>query len=315
MKSRVHPNHKTKYRVENWTEYERGLVRRGNITVWISPEAIAAWSPRKGGIPGGQRKFSDLAIETVLTVRLVFGFPLRQAEGFLRSLFELMGLDLPVPDHTTLSRRSKGPGVRLLSSMGSGPIHLIVDSTGLSIVGEGEWAAAKHGGNGRRGWKKLHLGVDGAGVIVAQSLTDGTADDAGEGIKLLKSVGRKVRSFTADGAYDSSAIYKAAKARGAKVVVPPSRKATAPNKRRPLMPERDRAIRRIRKVGRRRWKKESGYHRQGRVENTFFRWKSIIGGRLRARHSGAQATEALLGCSILNRMLKLGRPRSRAIPR
>ena len=167
----------------------------------------------------------------------------------------------------------------------------------------------------RRGWRKLHLGDDGAGVIVAQSLTDGSADDAGEGIQLLQSVGRKVRIFTADGAYDSSAIYKAAKARGAKVVVPPPRKATAPTRRKSPLPERDRTIRRIGKVGRRRWKKESGYHRQGHVENTFFRLKSIVGGRLRARHADAQATEALLACNVLNRMFKLGRPRSVAIPR
>ena len=204
MNSRDHPNHKTRYRVQYWPEYERGLVRRGDITVWLSPKAIAAWSLREGGRPGGQRRFSDLAIETTLTLRLVFGLPLRQAEGFLCSLFGLRGLDLPVPDHTALSRRGKGLGVRLRSSSGTGPIHLIVDSTGLSFVGEGEWAAAKHGGKGRRGWRKLHLVGDAAGVIVAQSLTDGSADDAGEGIKLLQSVGRKVRSFTGDGAYDSS---------------------------------------------------------------------------------------------------------------
>ena len=137
MNSRVHPNHKTRYRVDNWSKYERGLVRRGDITIWLSPKAIAAWPPEKGGLPGGQRKFSDLAIETALTLRLVFGLPLQQAEGFLRSLFELMGVELAVPDHTTLSRRSKGLGVRLRSSGGTGPIHLIVDSTGLSIVGGG----------------------------------------------------------------------------------------------------------------------------------------------------------------------------------
>ena len=118
-----------------------------------------------------------------------------------------------MPDRTALSRRAKGLELRLRSSASAGPIHLIVDSTGLSIVGEGEWAAAEHGGKGRRGWRELHLGVNDAGVIVAQSLTDGSTDDAGEGIKLLQSVGREVCSFTADGAYDSSAIYKAAKAR------------------------------------------------------------------------------------------------------
>ena len=142
------------------------------------------------------------------------------------------------------------------------------------------------------------MGVDGAGVIVAQSRTAGSADDAVEGTKLLQSVDRKVRSFTADGAYDSSAIYKAARARGARVVVPPPRTAAVPRGAKRRSPERDRAIKRMRKVGRRRWKKESGYHRQGRVENTFFRWKSIIGSRLRARHPGAQATEALIAYNL-----------------
>ena len=315
MRSRVHPNHKTRCRVQNWREYERGLVRRGDIMVWLSPAAMAVWSPAKSGLPGGQRKFSDLAIETALTVRLVFGLPLRQTEGFLRSLFGLMGVDLAVPDHTTLSRRAKGLELRLHSSASGGPIHLIVDSTGLSIVGEGEWTAAKHGGKGRRGWRKLHLGVDGAGVIVAQSLTDGTVDDSVEGLVLMKSVDQELTSLTADGAYDSFAIYNAARARGAGVVVPPPRTAPMPRGRKRLSPERDRAIRRIRKVGRRRWKTESGYHRQGRVENSFFRFKSIVGGRLRARQEDAQATEALIACNVLNRMLELGRPRSVAIPR
>ena len=187
--------------------------------------------------------------------------------------------------------------MRLRSSASAGRIHWIVDSTGLSIVGEGEWAAAKHGGKGRRGWRKLHLGVDATGVIVAQSLTDGNADDATEGLLLLRSVDEEITSLTADGAYDSIAIYEAAKARGARVVIPPAKNSTKPRKRKPRVPERDRAIARISKVGRRRWERESGYHRQGRVENTFFRFKSIVGGRLRARHAGAQATEALLACN------------------
>ena len=160
-RSRIHPKCKTKYRVGNWPAYDRSLVARGSIT------------------GGGPRKFSDLAIETALTLRLVFPLPLRQAEGFLQSLLGLMQLDLDAPDHTTLSRRSRDLEVRLRSRQTSDPIHLIVDSTGLSIMGESEWAAVKHGRNGRRGWKKLHLGVDASGVIVAEIVTDGVADDGG----------------------------------------------------------------------------------------------------------------------------------------
>ena len=112
-RSRVHPNYKTKYRVGNWPEYDGGLVRRGDLTIWLSPEAVAAWRPRPSGARGGQQRFSDTAIEAALTLRLVFHLPLRQTEGFLRSLFVLMDLDLHAPDHTTLSRRARTLDVQL----------------------------------------------------------------------------------------------------------------------------------------------------------------------------------------------------------
>ena len=131
--------------------------------------------PVPAGRPGGPQRFSDAAIETALTLRLVFSLPLRQTEGFVQSILGLMGADLEAPDHTTLSRRSQHLGVEFHGIPVTGPIHLIVDSTGLAIVGEGEWPAAKHGGHGRRGWKKLHLGVDRLGVIVAHALTDATS--------------------------------------------------------------------------------------------------------------------------------------------
>ena len=158
MKSRVHPKYKTKYRVNNWALYDRALVRRGDLTVWLSPEAIATWKPVNVGKRGGQLRYSDLAIETALTLRVLFNLPLRQTEGFLSSLFGIMGLDLSAPDHTTLSRRGQHLDLRLRRVSTGESTHLVVDSTGLSIVGEGEWAAAKHGGKGKRGWRKLHLG-------------------------------------------------------------------------------------------------------------------------------------------------------------
>ncbi len=107
MNSRVHPKYKTKYRVSNWAEYDRALVQRGDTTLWISPDAADSWTPGPSGKRGGQRKFSDQAIETALVLRLVFKLPLRQAEGFLRSVLSLMALDLEAPDHTTISRRSQ----------------------------------------------------------------------------------------------------------------------------------------------------------------------------------------------------------------
>ena len=312
MKSRVHPKYKTKYRVRNWPEYERALVQRGDVTLWLSADATDAWKPSPSGRPGGQQRFSDLAIETALSLRLVFRLPLRQTEGFLRSVLALMRADLQAPDHTTLSRRNQDLSVEFRRVPANGPIHLIIDSTGLSIVGEGEWAAVKYGRRGKRGWKKLHLGVGRSGAIVAYALTDSTIDDATTGVGLIQAVDDDITRVTADAAYDTVAFYEAAGARGATVVVPPNKTARV-SRRRPRSSTRDRTITAVKTIGRRRWKKVSGYHQQARVENAFFRYKSIIGDRLRARHSRAQDTEAVIACNILNRMTELGRPASFAI--
>jgi transposase len=313
MNSRVHPKYKTKYRVSNWAEYDKALVQRGDITLWISEEAIESWKPAPTGLRGAQRKFSDHAIETALALRLIFKLPLRQAEGLLRSVLSLMSADLEAPDHTTLSRRSQNLNVDLQRVAGNELIHRVVDSTGLSIVGEGEWAAAKHGGRGKRAWKKFHIGVDRSGLIVAEALTHGRADDARTALSLIDGIEGEITSITADSAYDTVAIYNAAGARSAKVVVPPIKTATRSCRRRSPSSARDRTIMRVKEIGRRQWKKESGYPRQARVENTFFRYKSIMGDRLRARHPKSQKAEAVIACNILNQMLEIGRPESFAI--
>ena len=189
-----------------------------------------------------------------------------------------------------------------------------MDSTGLSIVGEGEWAAAKYGGRGKRGWKKLHLGVDRSGHIIAHALTDAIVDDALTGIALIEGITGAVASLTADAAYDTIAFYTVAAARGAKIVVPPAKTATASG-RGPRSKARDRTIRIIAEIGRRQWKKVSGYHWQARAENAFFRYKSIFGGALRARSPGGQVAETFVACNVLNQMTDLGRPDSYAIGR
>jgi IS5 family transposase len=291
MNSRVYPTYKTKYRVANWASYDRALVGRGDVTLWVSPEAIASWEPAGVGTRGGQRQYSDVAIETALTLRLLFHLPLRQTEGFLHSLFGMMGLELAAPDHTTLSRRGQRldlPRARVPTRRG---LHLIVDSTGLAIMGEGEWARAKHGVRGTRGWKKLYLGVDRSGVIMAHALTAATVDDATTAITLITAVDGGLTSVTGDAAYDTIAFYDAASARGATVVVPPAKTARV-SRRQPRSSARDRTIRKVHAVGRRWWKQASGYHRQARVENAFFRYKSIIGDSLHARSPAGQGTEA-----------------------
>jgi IS5 family transposase len=216
------------------------------------------------------------------------------------------------PTDTTLSRRSQHLDVHLRRVPTGSPIQFIIDSTGLSIVGEGEWAAAKHGGKGKRGWKKLHLGVDGSGVIVAQVLTEGHADDAAQVGELLDAVDGDITSVVGDAAYDTVAVYDAARARGAEVIVPPTKTAKV-SRRKPRSTARDRTIRRVEKVGVRAWKKEAGYHQQGRVENAFFRFKTILGDSLGARNDAARQAEATVACNVLNMMTELGRPESYAV--
>ena len=314
MRSKVHPKYKTKYRVGNWSAYEQALVQRGDVTLWLSADATDVWRPSPSGRPGAPKTFSDCAIETALTLRLVFRLPLRQAEGFLRSVLSSIGVDLAAPDHTTLSRRSQSLAVAFRRIPSRGPIHLIVDSTGLSIVGEGEWAAVKHGGRGHRGWKTRHLAVDRVGVIVAHALTEPTVDDATIGIDLIETVDDEIARVTADAAYDTVAFYEAAEMRDATVVVPPSKTARV-SRRRPRSCARDRTITDVRTLGRRRWKKEAGYQLQARVENAFFRYKSIIGDRLRARSRGGRVAESVVACNVLNQMTELGRPESYSIQR
>jgi hypothetical protein len=279
--------------------------------VWFSEDAIAAWTPPGNGRRGGQQRYSDLAIETALTLRVVFHLPLRQTEGFLGSLLHVMGLDCRAPDHTTLSRRGRKLDIALRARLPTGPIHLIVDSTGLEVIGQDQWAAAKRGGKGLRGWRKLHIGIEQNGIIVAEVVTDSKTDDASVLHDLLDQIEVDIERFSGDGAYDKWSVYEALTPKGTTVVVPPSKTAVACGTGR----ARDAAVARVREVGRRQWKKQSGYHRQARAENTFFRYKRLLGGRLRRREPGAQAVEVRLSCKVLNRMLELGAAKSYSIGR
>ena len=179
--ARRHHIGKMKFKVANWAEYEAGLRRRGSLTLWITPEALSSWRAPKRTTRGGQPRYSDLAIETALTLGVVFGLRLRQTEGLLASVLNLMGLDLAVPDHTTLSRRARTwrsmnrPNGRSIAK--TGPVHVLIDSTGLEVYGAGQWLAEKHGAKSRRRWRKLHLALDAdTGEIIAQKMTD---QDAG----------------------------------------------------------------------------------------------------------------------------------------
>ena len=280
----------------------------------MTPEAIATWEAVGVGQRGGPLQYSDLAIDTARTLRLIFPLPLRQTEGFLTSIFWRLDLDLSAPDHTTLSRRGQHLDPTFRRAPAGAGTHLIVDSLGLSIVGEGEWAAVKHGGRGRRGWKKRHLGVDGSGVIIAHALTDANVDDATTGTDLIEAVVGDIARVTADAVYATVAFYESAGARDAQVVVPPATPATV-SRRGPRSSARDRTIKKVKEIGRRRWKNASASQQQARMEHAFFRYTSIFGGALRARSPAGQVAEALVACHVLNQMTDLGRPDAYAIGR
>ena len=308
-KTKVSSKYKTKYRVKNWPAYDFALRERGDLTVWLDEEAICAWKAPPSGRPGGPRKYSDLAIVTSLSLRAVFHLPLRQTEGFVASLIGLMGLGLKTPDHTTMSRRSRDVEVPCFAQSG-GPLHLVIDSTGLKILGDGEWQSHQHKtSNQRRSWRKLHLGIDGDGYLIASALTDRTVDDACVAISMLEQIEGSIARFTADGAYDSRPMYEALAAAGAtdiRIVIPPKKTATVDRRAKMPWRQRNEAIDRIGEVGRRQWRKESGAHQQARAENGMYRYKRIIGDRLRAQHRESQSREALIAVNVINRMTALG---------
>jgi Transposase DDE domain len=301
---------KQRHRVTNWAEYDAGLRARGSLTVWFTPEAVTAWAAAPRTTRGGQPSYSDLAIATTLTLRAVFRLALRQTEGLIGSVLQLLGLDLPVPDHSTLSRRAETLEVPRPKA-GSEPVHLLVDSTGLKFCGPGEWLVEKHGTKRRRSWKKLHLATDAdTGRIVASVLTDKDADDGSQVGPLLGQIDGSVASFTGDGAYDRDDVYAEVAARhpDAAVIVPPRASAVPSDMAETTPTQRDAHLRCIAERGRMGWQRASGYNWRALVEADISRWKRVIGDGLRSQTEGRQASEVAIAADVLNRMLELGRP-------
>src|SRR5829696_7627761 len=316
MPVRPHPNRpkrfRARYRIRNWPQYEAGLKRRGDLTLWLDQAAIAGWHASRRTTPGGQARYSNLAIELVLILRLVFHLALRQAEGFVDSVLRLLGLELPVPDHSTLSRRSRVLANRRPHVVPHGPLHLLLDSTGLKLFGKGEWDGEKHG-RARRSWRKLHLAVDaGTGEIVASVLTSKEAADAGQVPVLLEQVEGEIASVMADGAYDGEPVYRAIAARQPQappsLVIPPRRSAVLSAQADADPSQRDGHIRLIQEHGRSVWRKATGHGRRSLAETAIGRYKALIGPRLRARGLVNQQGEVALGSKVLNRMIRVAKP-------
>lgn len=311
---RTQSRRKELYRVKNWSEYEKALVQRGSITFWLSDDIEQTWLYVGEKQRGSQFDYSDKAIEIMLTLKEVFHLTNRGAEGFVRSLFQMMNIDLPVPDHSTLSKRGKTLKVKLPKKTSSS-LNLVLDSTGLKIYGEGEWKVRKHGYSKRRTWCKLHLGADPEnGEIQAVLLTENSVSDDATVKELLEQIEQTLLACAADGAYDKRKVYDALNKHSPEVeiLIPPRRNARIwqhGNSKAERL-KRDENLRYIRKHGRQQWKEDSDYHMRSLAETAMFRLKTIFGDELSARLLETQTTQALIRCLALNKMTHLGMPES-----
>jgi hypothetical protein len=298
---------RAKYAVTNWSDYNEALRRRGDVTIWLEDGAAGKWfAPKRKG-RGGQPKYSDFAIETCLTLGLIFHQPLRQTQGLVRSLLGLMGMELPVPDFSTLSRRAIGLSVVDDMPQSSGPITLIVDSTGLKIHRGSGWQETKHGtGKTRKSWRKLHIGYDpNSGEIVASLLTTDHVGDETALPELIAVIENPVARVLADGAYDGAGVSNClteAFGTDVEITIPPPRTAVLG-----LSDERDAHIEHIAEHGRMAWQAATGYNDRALVEAQIGRRNFVIGPELNARQMNRQITENQIATKSLNRMTRLGR--------
>jgi IS5 family transposase len=306
----VPPAATLRYRVRNWKDYNQALIRRGSLTVWIEETTLQAWCQNmRDGQLGAPTTYSDLAIQALLTLKAVFCLPLRQTQGFAQSVLQLMASDLPIPNYSTLSRRAAGLAVALPRRTKDEPLHVVIDSTGLKIYGEGEWKTRQHGVSKRRTWRKMHLGVDEAsGEIVAVVTTERDVGDCEVLPQLLEALEDQIEQVSADGAYDTIACHQAIAQRQARAAIPPRENAVITDIGQ--WDAREQAVRRIEEIGRPAWKQELHYHRRSLAETMMFRQKTIFGDRLSSRKMTTQTTEVRIRCAAPGRMTHLGMPES-----
>jgi len=306
---------KKSYKVRNWSQYNKALVNRGNITLWFDQEVLEQWThDNKGFKVGRPFVYSDTAILALLMLREFFQLPYRQTEGFGHALVAMMGLEIAIPHHTSLVKRAKKLNVSIeVASAPKGSVSVVVDSTGLKVYGEGEWKVRQHGSGGRRTWRKIHLAVDpDSHQIVAEELTGSDCHDGNKALDLVDQSACEIDTFYGDGAYDHWDIHDGLQEREIDAIIPPRHGAVIKQhgncKADPL--PRDECVRHIRRDGRETWKEEIGYHRRSIAETAMSRMKGAFGGKLKNRTIESQKTEAAIRCKLLNWFAVLGMPLS-----
>ena len=299
-------------KIINWNEYNEALVRRGQFTLWISDDVIEHWlHENKGNKVGRPFTYSNLAVETLLTIREFFRTTYRATEGFGRALANLIQADVAIPDFTSLAKRAAKLGIDIDVTQYKGKIDVVVDSTGLKVYGEGEWKVKKHGWAKHRTWRKLHLMIDPVThQIIAELLTGNDVHDSHVVKTLLDETENEIVRFYGDGAYDPWKVRDELEKRKIEQVIPPREDAKSQNRKDGKRLERDAAIREIDKRGRKEWKKRIGYHRRSLSETGMYRMKTIFGGNLKNRKMENQKTEVRLRCKLLNKLSTFGMPKS-----
>ena len=301
------------YRTTNWRSYNAALKQRGSLQIWFDPTTV--WLAEPSGKRGRSATFTDAAIQACLTLKALFGLPLRQTTGLVASLLELVGLDWAVPDFSTLSRRQKGLNVAIPYRPSTGALHLLIDSTGIKAEGEGEWFAKKHGPTKPRQWRKVHLGIDADTLeIRAIEITGSRVGDAPMLPELLDQIpdDQPIGKVSADGAYDTRVCHAAIAARGAYAVIPARKNARPWQENTPGAQARNEILRATRRLGRTIWRRWSGYHRRSLVE-TKMRCFKLLGERVMARDFDRQVAELQIRAAILNRFTALGTPQTQRV--
>ena len=298
----------TRYRTTNWPEYNAALRRRGSLLVWLNREM--EWLAPKRGRPGRPETFSDAAIQFCLSLKVLFGLALRQTIGMVGSLLKMAGLeDWPVPDFSTLCRRQKTVTVQIPYRRSGGNLNLLVDSTGVTMRGDGEWQARKHGPGRRRQWRKVHLAMDAAtGDICAVEFTSSQTGDSPVLPDLLAQIpaDQPIGTITADGAYDTRKCHTAIAERDATAIIPIRKNGRPWKEDCPAARARNETLRASRHYGQALWKRLTGYHARSRIEAQMRRLKSF-GERIASRDPDRQAAEIHTRIALMNRFSALGR--------
>ncbi|WP_316355554.1 IS5 family transposase [Candidatus Neptunichlamydia sp. REUL1] len=306
------------YRIRNWKQYNTSLKNRGSITFWFSPEVIEKWYSNENlGSRGRPKFYSDDAILCALMIRAVFHCKLRQLQGFIESLIAILGLNLNCPHYSVFSRRARHLKIPLKRPLKPGEsLNVIFDSTGLKVFGEGEWKTRKHGYSKRRTWRKLHVGmcVDSNEIVIGALSSNNVTDDAAM-VEMMDCLDDfSLGDVYGDGAYDTIDCRMAVDDRGGRPVIPPPNNARLHKKDpAPCLAQRNTAIEEIRRGGedgRKLWKEKVGYHKRSLVETFMFRFKTIVGDKLRSRTWANQFTESMIKLQALNCMTELGMPDS-----